>query len=606
MKQLNVTELDFDEIKSTLKTYYTRSDSPFKDWDFTGAGLDLLLDVLAYNTHYNAVLAHLASNEGFLGSAQLRKNIVARANTLGYIPSSYSAPTTTITLGGSDIASLTSVPSGTIFRTTVDGESFSYITTESFTFSGGAATKQVVARQGSLKTVNYIFDSSAERQKFTIPDITVDTSTLTVSSSALGGSVATSYTRFTELSDITPTSNVYFIKENPNGFYEIEFGDNVLGKKPSAADRITLTYLLTDGNASNGATTFSLASTLTDSGGSPINISVSSATISSGGALRETIEEIRTNAPLTFLSQDRAVTADDYKAVIQSQSNNAVKYVSVWGGEDNIPQNLGSVYISMKGEDDSVISNTVKDSVRSVLENKGVLTLDHIFVDPTFNYLYFDVLVKYNSNLTTLSASSLSTAVVNTIDTFGSANLEDFSSVFRYSNFLSTIDNSNAAIISTSARVNAYQKFTRLATDTDNVTLDFTFAIDRDDNLSSSEFVSGGVTYKLKTEGDQSDIDDNVEKRIVMFSDESSTTADFGKINYGTGVVTIEWSSLYPVDSTTEIKIYLRPASNDIVAKRSYIISLDTDLTTVTSEVDTIALRGNAGVSDYVTQSRDA
>ena len=457
-KKLNVTELDFDVIKQNIKDYYKRDGGPYKDWDFEGSGLNHLLDILAYNTHYNAILAHLAANESFIGSAQLRKNVVARAKTLGYLPRSFTAATTKIRLSGADVGSLATVPKNTVFSTSVGGNSYDFITLNAVTGTFGATGDQIEVKQGTLRTVQYTYDNSDTNRRYEIPDSKVDVSTLRVTAFPHGNSSSsTLYTKFTELSNVTASTDIYFVFENPNGFFEIEFGNNVIGKKPASGSVISIEYLSTDGAAANGATTFNLKNTLTDSGGSALNnIVVSGADISSGGGDRESIEEIRFNAPLSFTSQDRAVTVDDYKAQILNASDATA--VSVWGGEDNDPVDLGAVYISAKQADNAVLTDSQKGDLRKLLRDKGVLTLRHEFVDPKFIYIYFDIFSKFNPSLTTLNADTLGAKIATTVSNFDANALIEYNSIFRFSKFLSEIDNTSPAVLSTAARVYAYRK----------------------------------------------------------------------------------------------------------------------------------------------------
>ena len=489
MKQLNVTELDFDQIATNLKAFFKRADSPFKDWDFSGSGLSLLIDVLAYNTHYNAMLAHIAVNESFLGSAQLRKNVVARAKTLGYLPYSNSAASSIVWLEGTGISSLTDIPSGTNFTSTIGGVSYNFATFGSTTkdFSV-AANRYLTIYQGSRKTVQFQFDDKVLNPRFELPDADVDIKSelMTITTKAIGSSAVTSYTRFTELADIEATTPVYFISENPNGLYQIEFGDGTLGASPTNRDIITVTYLVTDGKGGNGATTFDLSSTLTDTTGSSLDISVLNTvdpagttteqdaqradratptltsgipTISTGGTNRESIEQIRFNAPLNFQAQDRAVTANDYKALILS--NSGAKYVSVWGGEDE-PEydpkiHKGNVYVCAKtDETPGYLSESDKDALGTILESKGVLTIQHVFVNHNIVSLYFDIFVKYDPSLSASSTNTLASDIRTTIQNFANDNLQDFFSVFRHSKFLKTIDDSNQSFMHSVARLKGY------------------------------------------------------------------------------------------------------------------------------------------------------
>lgn len=624
-KQLNITELDFDQIKQTIKDYYKRDNSQFKDWNFEGSGLNILLDVLAYNTHYNAMLAHLAANEGFLTSAQLRKNVVARAKTLGYIPHSMTAAATTITLGGADIDDLSEVPRGTTFSTKVGGTSYTFTTTSSqdgpFN-SSESDYNTVIAYQGKLKTINYIFDGSADRQVFQIPDANVDISQLRVTSYPPNSSTSKNYFRFTtkalggsvgtvELGNALSDTAVYFISENPNGLYEVEFGNDVIGVKPQSGSTIELSYLITDGELANGASSFTLTSTLVDSDDTTLdNISVESATISTGGGTRENIEQIRTNAPLAFIAQDRAVTANDYKSIILN--NTSADYVSVWGGEDLTPPQLGTVFIAARGEGGD-LTQVEQQELEEIFSTKGVLTLRHEFVASEMLYLYFNVFCKYNPNLTNLSAATLATTIKNNIDAFDAANLADFFSIFRHSKFLSYIDNSNASILNSIAKVHAYKILSRSSTTSGASVLDFTFAIDQDENITTDSYTYDGTEYYFESYGDIATLEIDSDTQILegkylrrFYYDENDvkqiSDTNAGTVNYQTGVITFD---AFTVDSTVEFNVYARPASDNIVAKRNNIIEFDINKTTVQVTQDNIALLGNAGAAYYNTIPRD-
>lgn len=616
-KILDVTELDFDSIKSSLIAYFRREDSPFKDWAFEGSGLSTLLDVLSYNTHYAAVLAHMAVNEAFLGSAQLRKNVVSRAKTLGYLPHSATAASTQIVLGGADIASLSEVPIGTVFVATVDGIDYQYTTTDSVSGDFSSPTTNplpVTIRQGYFRNVRYQYDDTIINPKFRILDSNVDINQITVTSSTPNSSAVTNYTRFTELADISETTPVYFISENSNGLYQIEFGDNILGARPNNLDVINIKYLVTDGDAGNGADVFELQSVLTDSSGVDLpNITVLSVEEpSSGGGDRETIEQIRTNAPLAFQSQDRAVTTNDYRSIILN--NSSADFVSVWGGEDAEPINLGTVYISAKTSGTpGYLSTTEKETLISVLENKGVLTITHEFLDPVFTYIYFDVFVKYDPNLTSLSDASLATKVRNAITAFSDANLQDYYSVFRHSNFLTALDNADPSILNTVVRVKAYKVFEPdLTTTDDEFVLDMGMKLDRDFTVYSASFVVSGRPSLFTTLEGSGFRTSNLNERDIYLLTESGarvSSLPVGYVNYETGVIVINKSAFldngFETTDEPSINIFVKPASDNIVAKRRNIVSIDTNRTTITATKDRIRLLGNSGAKGYQTIDRE-
>jgi hypothetical protein len=603
IKQFNVTELDFDKIKGSIKEYYKRSDSPFKDFDFEGSGLNLILDVLSYNTHYNAILAHLAANESFIASAQLRKNVVARAKTLGYIPHSDTASNVSVTLSNVD-TSVVTIPEGTIFTSsdTLNGTTYSFITINEISDVNSAF--QIY--QGSLKEQTYIFDSKAENIKFEIPNKNVDISKLVVSVNEHGGTTQKEiYSRFSELAGLDETSLVYFINENPDGRYEISFGDNILGKKPNAASVITIKYLVTDGAAANGLSVFTTSDPLFDGLTKPTIVTPSA---SSGGGQKESIESIRANAPLNFLSQNRAVTVDDYKAIIRNNIN--VDAISVWGGEDNSPPEYGKVFISIKPQNSAVLSSDDKNFLLPILDKKGILTVRPRFVDPDYTYLYFEVFTKYNSNLTNLSAAGISTQVRRGLETFNVAYLSDFDGVFRYSEFLNYLSNLEPSILSVFARVKCYKKFTAEITRTSGYRLNFNFSLEESDDptrslISSSAFPINGIdTYLADEPSTVKNTRTIYQYQLNANNVAIMTKRNVGTVDFKTGTVLIDD---FDIDANTEITIFATPSSDDIAPTQNQILEIDSNThSTLSSSVDTIATGGSIGAVNYATTPRRA
>ena len=601
INQINVTELDFDKIKGSIKDYYKRTDSPFKDFDFEGSGLNLILDVLSYNTHYNAILAHLAANESFIASAQLRKNVVARAKTLGYIPHSVTASTVAVTLSNVD-SSIVSIPEGTIFTSsdTLNGVTYSFITTSEIS----EFNSEFQIYQGSLKEQTHIFDSKAENAKFEILDKNIDISKLVVSVNPHGGTTEKEvYARFSELSGLDASSLVYFINENPDGHYEVSFGDNILGKKPKAASVITIKYLVTDGAAANGLSVFTTTDPLFDGLTKP-TITVSTST--TGGGTKESIESIRANAPLNFLSQNRAVTVDDYKAIIRNNIN--VSAISVWGGEDNNPPEYGKVFISVKPQNGETLSNADRDFLLPILDKKGILTVRPKFVNPDYVYLYFEVFSKYNANLTNLSSAGVSSQVRNGLVAFNAAYLSDFDGVFRYSEFLKYLTNVDPAILSIFARVKCYKKFTATTTRTSGYTLDFDFPLDESPDptksvISSTGFLINGVNTFFADEPSTVDNMRNIyQYRLNSNGVSIMTKRNIGTVDFNSGTVLIDD---FDIDANTEISIFTKPASNDVAPKRNQILEIDSNIhTTLSASIDTIAMGGSTGALDYSTTPR--
>lgn len=596
IKQFNITELDFDSIKDEIKNYYKLTDGPFKDFDFDGSGLNLILDILAHNTHYNAVLAHLAANETFISSAQLRKNVVARAKSLGYTPKSVSASAITITLSNLD-SSISEIKEGTTFTAidTLSNQSYSFVVFDDV----DDPTLPFVAHEGSIKRKEYLFDDKVANLKFEIPDVNVDRSKIVVSvSDSIGTTQTETYTQFSELPGIDGNSNVYFINENPNGRFEISFGDNIIGKKPLPGSVVEIKYLSTKGAAANGVSVF----TNTSLSPSP---SISIAGASSGGGSKESIESIRSNTPLQFLSQNRAVTTDDYKALIRSNSSAAA--ISVWGGEDNDPPEYGRVFISAKPANAATLTETEKNALLPILDSKGILTVRPKFIDPEFTFIYFDIFVNYNSATTNKGAGSISALVRDGVSKFSDDNLETFDGVFRYSQFLEYIGDLDPSIVSSYARVYCLKRFIARTANTTTYKIEFNFPLENPSDptkslISTSGFTSGGITYYLQ---DEETSVENIRSisRCFLSSDGVKVVdaRNVGTVDTSTGIVEIDD---FNVDTDTIITIFARPESNDIAPKRNQIIEIDLENTNVTSTVDTIATRGISGADDYVTTPR--
>ena len=601
IKQFNITELDFDKIKDEIKSYYQRTDGPFKDFDFDGSGLNVILDILAHNTHYNAVLAHLAANETFISSAQLRKNVVARAKTLGYTPKSTSASAVELTLTGLN-AAITSLPEGTTFTSsdTLNNETYNFVTFENT--SVGENTPFTVY-QGAIKTKEYIFDDKVTNLKFEIPDTNVDRTKLVVTVfDSISSTQKEVYTQFSELPGIDGNSSVYFINENPNGKFDISFGDGIVGKKPLPGSRVELKYLTTDGAAANGLSVFTTSDSLFDSVNKPLITSTSS---SSGGGTSETVESIRANAPLQFISQNRAVTIDDYKTLVRA--NSTAEAVSVWGGEDNEPPEYGKVFISAKPSQTSTLTDNEKTRLLPILDSKGILTVRPKFVDPEFTYLYYNIFAKYNSSLTNLSSGGISSLIESGLSAFSDSFLESFEGVFRYSQFLNYIIDLDPSILSSYARVYCLKKFSATSSNTSEYKINFNFELETpsdpsDSSITSSGYVNNGVTYFFKDEESSTPNIRNIYRYSLNADNvEILDERNVGTINNLTGVIEIDD---FNITSDTEISIFSRPKSNDIAPKRNQILEVDLANTTIESTIDTIATQGTSGANQYITTPR--
>jgi hypothetical protein len=491
--RLIVTDLDFDTIKTNLRNFL-KQQSEFQDYDFEGSGLNILLDVLAYNTHYNAYYLNMIANESFMDTAVLRNSVVSHAKRVGYVPRSTTAPraviNVTVQTDNSIPGSLT-IPKGYVFLSSVlDGISYRFVTMEAYTTTKTGTNfvfNNVMIYEGQLVTFSYTNDYTTNpRQLFAIPDSRVDTSKLTVSVRQSVANVQSEiYEKADDVLNLTSNSEVYFLQEGRNGQYDVYFGDDVIGKKIPDGGIVTLEYLITNGNASNKSNNF----TSTTAIGGFSTISVNSISAASGGSQKETVEQIKFAAPLNLLSQNRAVTKNDYIKLIQ-QKYPSFEAVNVWGGEENDPPVYGKVFIAAKPKLGFEITDTEKEFVtNTILKPISILTVTPEIVDIDYNYLKLETTVFYDKSKTTLSDSEIKTNLKTVITNYCNNNLNKFNSYFKYSGLESTIDAYSPAIISNEVELFVAKKFRPVLGQADNYILDYGFELSRgttNDNFYSS------------------------------------------------------------------------------------------------------------------------
>lgn len=608
---LNVTELDFDLIKENIKTFL-RDQGKYNDYDFEGSGLSVLMDILAYNTHYNAMIAHMALNEAFLDSAQIRGNVVSHAKLLGYVPRSVTASTAHVDILvnnpiGSPIPPTLTLERGTKLVTVVDGEEYPYVVVDSVTQTYDTTNncfyfQNVPIRQGTFKTIRFRIDEYIDNQRFVIPDEDIDTTTLRVRIKDNDNSSNYSiYTRFTSLQSIGSTSQIYFLQENSGSKYEIYFGDGVLGIKPKSDNIVELEYVYSSASASNGARSFDIVGEI----GGNSDITVTTVMASAGGADRESVESIRFNSPLTYITQNRAVTADDYKAIIVREYGD-IDAISVWGGEDNSPPDYGKVYISVKPKTAATLSSTDKQYiVENILKGKNVVSITPTMVDPEYTYIALEVFFKYNPNLTDRKLAELESLLSTTTSTYNDDELKRFDGVFRYSKFLRALDAADPSILNSYARVYMFKDVSPSNTAMNYYDLNFASPIyisSGDESvMSSTPFLMNGITHYF---GD-APIENSNNRQIYIYKvvndKQSIVNANAGTIYASTGRVVI--NSFKP-DTTDTIRLTFVPNSNDLAPKRNQLLEISMTNVLIFGEVDTIAVSGSSGTVNYTTTPR--
>jgi hypothetical protein len=467
--RLTVTELDFDTIKENLKTFLNQQ-SEFTDYDFEGSGLNILLDVLAYNTHYQAYYLNMVANESFLDTALLRDSVVSQAKTLGYVPYSRKSPRALIDFTvntSSSAASTLSIPKGFRFLSNqIDGVSYGFVTLGETTVQKANSDFTFLSLpiyEGQL--VSYLFthnESTNPKQVFTLPDTDIDTSTVTVTVQPNSSNTEISvYSLATDASNTQTTSEVFYLQEGKNRQYQIYFGNNVIGKKISDGSIVNVNYLITNGEVANKANNFIATETLTDSlGAVQTDFIINPINAASGGAERESVDEIKFSAPLQFTTQNRLVTYKDYESYIK-KNYPSVDSVSVWGGEDELPPIYGTVFVSLKPKQNYYISEAEKQRIiDEIIKPKAIVAVNTIIRDPEFLYLLVSSNVLYNPKKTTLTQEQLKLAARNAVLNYKSQYLDKFDSTLILSKLQDDIDNVDLnSIIGSEVSIRVQKRF---------------------------------------------------------------------------------------------------------------------------------------------------
>ena len=612
--KLEISELDFDGIKDNLKNFLSQQDE-FRDYDFEGSGMSVLLDVLAYNTHYLGYNANMLANEMFLDSADLRSSVVSKAKQVGYTPTSAAASTAVvnITVNNASGPSLTMVR-GTKFSTTVNGTSYSFVTNADISItpaSGVYVFNNVTIYEGTYLNYKYTVNTSDTDQRFIIPNDNVDTRTLSIKiQESSSDSTINTYRLATGITEIDSTSKVYFLQEVEGGRYEVYFGDGVLGQVVADGNIIIMDYINTNRAEANGATTFTLGGTI----GGFSSATITTISNASEGSDPESISSIKYNAPRDYTAQDRAVTANDYKVLVKSLYANA-QSVQVYGGEDAAVPDYGKVYISIKAKSGSTLTQATKASVVTSLKQYAVASVTPIIIDPETTYLTLTTNFKYNSGATSKDVSTLQTNVLSTISTYGNNTLENFTGIFRHSKLTENINNADTSILSNITTVKLYKYIIPTLSSALKYTLSFNNAFYNPHSGHNSD--AGGVISStgFKISGDTVNehfLDDDGAGNIRLYylngTTRIYTTSTYGTVSYTTGEVILTSANITSISNvdgvaSTQIRVFAIPNSNDIVPVRNQVLSIDTTNSTITGDVDTVESGSSQAGTSYTTTS---
>ena len=607
--KLQVTELDFDDIKNNLKTYM-KNQTEFTDYNFEGSGLSTIIDLLAYNTHYLAMNANMAVNEAFLDTATLRSSVVSHAKTLGYTPRSARAPVAyvDVTLNSFTGGSAT-IAKGTKFTTKVNDSTYGFVVNAAQTVSpvnGITRFVNLPIYEGTLVTAKYTVDSANLDKKYMVTDARADTTTLKVSiQNSVSDTTLTTYSLATDISQVTKTSNVYFLQEVEDGKFEVYFGDGVVGSKPTDGNIVILEYIVTNKDKANGASVFSGTSV-----GGESDITVATLVSASGGAEPETMESIKYNAPLDYSSQGRAVTTQDYKTIVP-QVYADTKAIQVWGGEDNNPPRYGQVYLAIKTQSGINLTQAQKDSIVKLLDGYNIASVRPTIVDPETTKLRLTSNVKFDSKSTTNTATSIETIVTNVLTTYNNSDLQNFDGVFRFSKLSRLIDASDNSILSNITTLKIEKTIKPVLNTSSQYILDYSNALYNPH--SGHNATMGGIVvstgFTIAGNSNTIFIDDDGNGNIRTYYLVGGTSRTYlnntaGTVDYSTGLVTLPSLTITGTsNSDGTVSVVVQPKSNDIVPVRNQLLEIDFTNTKVTAEVDTIESGGSAAGTGYATSS---
>ena len=615
--KIKVTDLEFDEIKSNLKAYLSAQDE-FQDYDFEGSGMSVLIDMLAYNTHYTGYYANMLGNEMFMDSSSLRDSVVSHAKHLGVTPTSVKTPTAELnfTFTPSGAPTSLTIAKDTKFTTSIDGTSYTFVTNITTNVpragDGSYVATGVEIKEGKILNKSYTVDSEDTAQRFIIPNVNVDASTISVvvqnSDSDTDTNIYTDGNAI-DVTTIKGTDKVFFLQEIEGRKYEITFGDGAVGKQLSDGNIIFIEYIVTGGTLANKASVFTAVgsvATLTSA-----DYILTTNTEATGGADIQTTTSLKFQAPKLYQAQNRATTRDDYKAILLEQRPD-IESITAYGGEDADPVQYGKVFIAVKPSGNNVFTNVAKTAIeKSILKQSNVVTVIPVIIDPIFIYLLLNTTVNYDPVTNLTDENTLKTNINTSIQNYHQTNLEKFDQKFRYSMLTQDIDNTNDSIRNNRTTMRYQQRIAIETLDTPiTYTLNFNNALQHGNLISSSFIATDGYTYtlvddtignikavKLNSGGVWTgpvhiressvlhtgeyhyavDVHDTDSQLLDLFILPDGST-DYGTIDYATGKVIL--NSFRPVtitDGNDYIKITVTPTYNnsDITPLREQILTYD-------------------------------
>lgn len=628
MALINFTDLDFDQIKTSIKDYL-RSNSTFTDFDYEGSNLSILLDVLAYNTYITAYNANMVSNEVFIDSATLRENVVSLARNIGYVPKSITCSSANVSF----FVDVSNYPEATKPKT-LTLKSGIVCTSDSFNATNYiysipdditvpvvdnlARFSDISIYEGSLLKSSFTIDTSQPDQRFILQNSNIDTSTIRVLVKRLNSQneIARKYNQISNIFDVNSTSEIYLIQEVEDERYELIFGDGNFGKKLNSGNYIEVSYIVTNGPVANDTTGFRFAGILEDNNGSSVTSGISLITTlspSSGGREIESVDSIKKYAPRRYATQNRAVTATDFESIIPVVYPNS-ESVTVFGGEELDPPKYGKVFITIKPKDGAYLSNFVKKNIVRDLKKYSVAGIVPEIIDAKYLYVETSSSVYYNTN-SALSADDLKTKVTNAIEVYSKSNeLNSFGGRFKYSKFQRTIDNVSDSITSNITTVRMRRDLRPVLNSFANYEIcfgnKFHFLSNQRFNIKSSGFKVSGISETVY----MSDLPnlDGITGTMFLFKLYSNTDyeilrTNIGTVNYLTGEIMLNTlnitNTLLTNSGENIIQIQATPESNDIIGLQDLYIKYDSTNSNIEMIGDVIDSGSDISGSSYTFSS---
>ena len=599
-KRIRVNALDFDEIKDNLKNFLSAQEK-FQDYDFEGSSFNILLDVLAYNTHYNNIYQNLAVNEMFLDSASKRSSVVSIAKMLGYTPNSAKSAkayvNATIT-APTYYQSVITLPAGQPFLTSIDGISYTFYNTSDVTTVavGGSYTfNDIELIEGTPLTYNYTI---RQGQKYVIPNENVDLSTLIVKiRETATDDTFIVYTPAESMTQVDSSTKSYFIKELDGGIFEVYFGDGVVGYKPIDGNYLTFEYYVSNLEAPNGANTFSYAGTsLLGSG-----LTVTASTAAFGGTSAETVDSIKYNAPRLYAAQNRAVTTEDYKSLIYKNFPQAQSVV-VWGGEDNDPPIYGKTFICVKPTDTIKLTDGQKDYIKTnIIAPKSIVSITPEFIDPEYFNVQIDVTASYNAKISDKTPAQLETLIREAIYEYDDANLKKFDGVLRYSQLVRLVDEVDQAIVNNTTKIVVRREFTPRYNLSSEYKLNMINPI-FNSTIPAESVISTGFYIPNTSNVHYIDDDGQGNLRLFYFDAQQNkyiVNPKIGEVNYSKGTLIVRNLTITSM-ADASFEFILKPESYDVVTAYNQIVQVARNYLSVKVVNDMTAAGSNQAGKNYI------